>query len=95
MLLSKFACISLSYAYSHLDHPIENGFGKPGWLGCTEVEYKSCTDGVAVVDLTAFGLFEIEVILQLTFSYKARCGWSVSESHLTARSVMIESCVCY
>lgn len=60
MLLSKFACISLSYAYSHLDHPIENGFGKPGWLGCTEVEYKSCTDGVAVVDLTALGLFEIE-----------------------------------
>ncbi|XP_022794248.1 pyruvate dehydrogenase phosphatase regulatory subunit, mitochondrial-like [Stylophora pistillata] len=42
------------------DHPIENGFGKPGWLGCTEVEYKSCTDGVAVVDLTALGLFEIE-----------------------------------
>lgn len=42
------------------DHPSENGFGKPGWLSCTEVEYKSCTEGVAVVDLTALGLFEIE-----------------------------------
>lgn len=48
------------FALPDEDHPIENGFGKPGWLGCTEVEYKSCTDGVAVVDLTALGLFEIE-----------------------------------
>lgn len=45
----------------YLDHPSENGFGKPGWLSCTEVEYKSCTEGVAVVDLTALGLFEIKV----------------------------------
>ncbi|KAJ7384995.1 hypothetical protein OS493_018684 [Desmophyllum pertusum] len=42
------------------DHPHEDGFGKPSWLTSTEVEYKACTDGVAVVDLTSLGLFEIE-----------------------------------
>ncbi|KAL9975914.1 hypothetical protein ACROYT_G013133 [Oculina patagonica] len=42
------------------DHPRENGFGKPSWLRSTEVEYKACTEGVAVVDLTSLGLFEIE-----------------------------------
>jgi len=42
------------------DHSRENGFGKPSWLGSTEVEYKACTEGVAMVDLTSLGLFEIE-----------------------------------
>lgn len=41
-------------------HPGENGFGKPSWLSSAEVEYKACTEGVGVVDLTSFGLFEIE-----------------------------------
>lgn len=40
--------------------PSENGFGRPSWLNSTEVEYKACTEGVGVVDLTSLGLFEIE-----------------------------------
>ena len=51
----------MSYIYVYLGHPRENGFGEPSWLGSTEVEYKACTEGVAVVDLTSLGLFEIEV----------------------------------
>lgn len=42
------------------DHSGGNGFGKPSWLGSTEVEHTACTEGVAVVDLTSLGLFEIE-----------------------------------
>ena len=53
--------VPLSYIYVYLGHPRENGFGEPSWLGNTEVEYKACTEGVAVVDLTSLGLFEIEV----------------------------------
>lgn len=41
----------------------KSGFGKPGWLDSTEVEYKACTEGVGVVDMTSLGLFEIEVRL--------------------------------
>ena len=44
-----------------LDLPRENGFGKPSWLKNVEQEYKACTDGVAVVDLTSLGLLEVEV----------------------------------
>lgn len=40
--------------------PPASGFGKPSWLDSTEVECKTCTDGVGVVDMTSLGLFEIE-----------------------------------
>lgn len=40
--------------------PPASGFGKPSWLKSIELEYKACTDGVGVVDMTSLGLFEIE-----------------------------------
>ncbi|XP_074618291.1 pyruvate dehydrogenase phosphatase regulatory subunit, mitochondrial-like isoform X4 [Acropora palmata] len=41
------------------DQP-KSGFGKPGWLDSTGVEYKACIEAVGVVDMTCLGLFEIE-----------------------------------
>lgn len=41
------------------DQP-NSGFGKPGWLDSTGVEYKACIEAVGVVDMTSLGLFEIE-----------------------------------
>ena len=53
----------------------ENGFGKPNWLNSTEVEYKACTQGVGVVDMTSLGLFEIEVSqTSLNHSPTSPCG---------------------
>ncbi|XP_067053975.1 pyruvate dehydrogenase phosphatase regulatory subunit, mitochondrial-like [Acropora muricata] len=41
------------------DQP-KSGFGKPGWLDSTGVEYKACIEAAGVVDMTCLGLFEIE-----------------------------------
>lgn len=54
--------ISMTFPSLLGDQP-KNGFGKPGWLDSTGVEYKACIEAVGVVDMTSLGLFEIEVRL--------------------------------
>lgn len=61
--LEEFFHEDVSTTFPLLGDQPNSGFGKPGWLDSTGVEYKACIEAVGVVDMTCLGLFEIEVRL--------------------------------